>query len=97
VMAEAENLNVRRCANEHCNLCSEIEKKTSDDDGWFYVWLRQLKDFEESEELADKDGQVLLMVDHTDHEVRHIRSKLAKLQTQTVRYGVLSVTCFHQN
>jgi hypothetical protein len=96
-MAE-ENLKERRCANhEHCNLCSKIEKAASHNVDWFYEWLRQLKDFEESEELADKDGQVLLMVDHTDHEVRHIRSKLAKLQTQTVRHGVLweSVTCFH--
>jgi hypothetical protein len=87
--AEENRKGLLKCANhENCNICSKIEKEV-EVTGWFYEWLRQLKDFEASEELAEKDGQVLLMVDHTDHEVRHIRSKLANLQTQTVRLDVL--------
>ncbi len=71
-----------KCGQLDCVLCTTIEKETEGD--WCFEWLRRLKDFEESEELAEKDRQVLLMVDHTDYEVSHIRSKLAILQTQTV-------------
>ena len=51
---------------------------------WCFEWLRHLKDFEVSQELAEKDRQVVLMVKNSDNEVRHIRSRLAVLQTQTV-------------
>jgi hypothetical protein len=71
------------CSEKNCVLCQMIDRKAGDD--WCFDWLRHLKDFEIShKELAEKDRQVLLSVDHTDYEVRHIRSKLAILQTQTV-------------
>ncbi len=72
----------QKCIAKECELCKIIEDQINDD--WYFEWLRHLKSFEESEELAEKDRQVLLMVDHTDYEVSHIRSKLAILQTQTV-------------
>ncbi len=70
------------CDIVDCELCTTINAEANV--GWCFEWLRQLKDFEESQDLAEKERQVLLMVDHTDNEVRHIRSKLARLQTQTV-------------
>ncbi len=73
------------CGNENgcCTVCAIIEEKINKRD-WCFEWLRHLKDFEASQELAEKDRQVILMVKHSDNEVRHIRSRLASLQTQTV-------------
>ena len=73
------------CGELNCEVCKIIGEKVGGD--WCFEWLRLLKDFDVSYgELADRDRQVLLTVDHTDYEVRHIRSKLAILQTQTVNY-----------
>jgi hypothetical protein len=71
------------CGEGNCGLCKKIREKADGD--WCLEWLRHLKDIEMSqEELAEKDRQVLLIVDRTDYDVRYIRSKLAILQTQTV-------------
>ena len=69
-------------AGRYCAICALMHEKISQD--WCFEWLRHLKDFEASQELADKDRQVVLLVKHSDNEVRHIRSRLASLQTQTV-------------
>jgi hypothetical protein len=84
-----QNTAAETCGLKDCALCETIRKtirEQSGGDDWCFEWLRHLKDFEESEELAERDRQVLLMVDHTDNEVSHIRSKLAILQTQTVNH-----------
>ena len=71
------------CGEGNCDLCKKIREKADGD--WCLEWLRHLKDIEMSqEELAEKDRQVLLIVDRTDYDVRYIRSKVAILQTQTV-------------
>ena len=70
------------CDETGCCICKFITEKCESE--WCFEWLRHLKDFEASQVLAEKDRQVLLMVDHTDYEVKHIRSRLAILQTQTV-------------
>jgi hypothetical protein len=70
------------CDETNCALCDMMKKRINEYD-WCFEWLRHLKDFEASQELAEKDRQVILMVKHSDNEVRHIRSRLAVLQTQT--------------
>jgi hypothetical protein len=74
---------MKNCKVSDCEVCTAIEEKLGSNADWCFEWLRQLKDFEASEEVAEKD-QVLQMVDHTDKRADHIRSKLAILQTQTV-------------
>ena len=69
------------CDDEKCKICKIMKEKINGK--WCFEWLRCLKDFEASQELAEKDRQVLLRVD-TNYDVRHIRSRLAILQTQTV-------------
>jgi hypothetical protein len=76
--------NTPLCCENDCDLCKIIEETGSGE--WCIHWLRLLKDFEASNaELADSDRQLLLTVDRTDNEVRFIRSRLAIMQTQTVR------------
>ena len=71
------------CEQSNCTVCAMMDEKIFKRD-WCFEWLRHLKDFEVSQELAEKDRQVVLMVKNSDNEVRHIRSRLAVLQTQTV-------------
>jgi hypothetical protein len=73
------------CGDGECALCAMMNDKIDLD--WCFEWLRHLKDFEASQELAEKDRQVLLMVKQSDNEVRHIRTRLAFLQTQTVDHS----------
>ena len=69
--------------DERCAVCEAVKRKNERD--WCFEWLRQLKDFEKASQFhADRDRQVHLMVDHTDNEARHIRSRLAIMQTETV-------------
>ncbi len=77
------------CSGNYCSICKLIKEKSSGN--WCFEWLRHLKDFEASQVLVEKDWQVHLMVDHTDNEVQHIRSRLAILQTQTVYLLVGSI------
>ncbi len=82
-----EDKNCLVSESNDCNIC-KILKEKSRDGRWCFEWLRHLKDFEASEKIveqsASKDRQVQLMVDHTDDGVKHIRSRLATLQTQMV-------------
>jgi hypothetical protein len=74
----------KTCDNERCNICKAIREQRS---RWCFEWLRHLKDFEASQVIADKDRQLHLMVNQADNKVSHIRSRLAILQTQTVKYS----------
>ncbi len=82
LMAHSEPEAISPVCESDCSVCRIIQEKTNAKS--CFQWLRHLKDFDASQVLAEKDRQVNLMVDHTDNEVQHIRSRLAFLQTQTV-------------
>ena len=65
-------------------MCDEIENESNKS---CFTWLRNLADHSAclETEKAESDRQVRLMIDYTDDQVIDIRSKLAVIQTQTVR------------
>ena len=70
-----------------CKLCADICKEASDA-AWCFKWLKDLDDLDNIEHDLDNLVKLRLAPRRLDASVSDIRSKLAILQTKTVRFAI---------